>query len=54
MKQINWCCEECALEAGGKIVNNEVTTWNILPCGVCGELTGVTAPRDFGYPDFSV
>ena len=53
MKQIVWCCEDCGLEAGGKLVDR-IITWNILVCGVCGELKGVASPRDFGYPDFTV
>ncbi len=47
-----WVCPPCAYDNGGTWVDGHVATFHNGICDVCGELKGVTEPRDFGYPNF--
>ena len=43
-----WVCIKCGTKHGRHTVNS-YATWHIGKCGVCGTVTDVTEPRDFGY-----
>lgn len=42
-----WVCYTCGDRHGFKKCG--VSTWHDDECGVCGEVTAVTEPRDFGH-----
>jgi hypothetical protein len=42
-----WVCNPCGRKYGNGPV--ALATWHQDVCGICGELTGVTEPRDFGH-----
>ena len=49
-----WVCGSCGEKArkAQKTSRLACSTWHEDVCGVCGEITDVTEPRDFGYPEF--
>ena len=48
-----WVCRTCGHKAQpDKSKLFSLSTWHQDKCGVCGEIKGVTEPRDFGYPKF--
>ena len=46
-----WICMECGKRYGRKSIG--IATWHEDMCDICGEITSVTEPRDFGYLDDS-
>lgn len=50
----SWCCEACALRAGGRVPDGHCFTVHYGVCCVCGEKAVVTQPRDYRYPKFKV
>jgi hypothetical protein len=42
-----WVCLDCGLKYGWHDAG--VATWHEDTCGICGRVTGVTEPRDFGH-----
>jgi len=42
-----WVCMDCGKKHGRGLPG--IACWNILNCGVCGEIKAVTEPRDFGH-----
>jgi hypothetical protein len=42
-----WICSPCGRLHGRRECG--VTTWHYDPCGICGERTLVTEPRDYGH-----
>lgn len=42
-----WVCKSCGEKYGRAAVG--VASWHIDTCDVCGEMTIVTAPRDYGH-----
>ena len=53
-EQPSLVCASCAEKAGGRVPDGHMPTYHYGICDVCGVLRAVTAPRDFGYPDFKV
>jgi len=50
--QPQWVCNDCGQDRYG--IPNEVSTWHVGKCGICGETKPVTEPRDFGgYQDMA-
>lgn len=47
-----WTCHNCAIDAGGHRHEHHLSTWHAGPCPICGRLSDVTSPRDYGWPDF--
>lgn len=49
-----WICTDCGLQfcSAREKTRRRIATYHLGQCGVCGETTGVTEPRDFGYPNF--
>jgi len=41
-----WICSSCGEKYGNRPFG--VSTWHEDTCGICGKVTGVTEPRDFG------
>lgn len=49
MEYPEWVCRDCGKRAsGGKSV--AVSSFRMWECGVCGDSTDVTQPRDYFYP----
>lgn len=48
----SWTCHECAIKAGGKVVEGHLATWHYGTCDVCNDKKGVTEPRDYRYPNY--
>lgn len=48
---VKWICNDCALEAGRKIIEGILPTWHMDTCDVCKKHRWVTEPRDFDFPD---
>jgi rRNA maturation protein Nop10 len=44
-----WVCIPCGEEFGRDAARWRVATFHEGMCGVCGEKTAVTEPRDFGH-----
>lgn len=42
-----WVCHPCGNRHGFKKCG--VATWHENTCGICGQITSVTEPRDFGH-----
>jgi hypothetical protein len=42
-----WICGTCGETYGTHAVG--VATWHEGTCGICGRVTGVTEPRDYGH-----
>ena len=46
----DWICKTCGCLHGNRPNGNPYgATWHIEECGICGEKTQVTEPRDFGH-----
>ena len=43
----SWVCAVCGEKYGRHPAG--VSTWHVGACGICGRVTGVTEPRDFGH-----
>ena len=48
MMNINQVCDKCATKLGGIFPDGHLATWSEAVCDVCGEITSVTEPRDYG------
>jgi len=46
--QPEWVCADCGVRYGKRIGTDRRSTWHVETCGVCGNETMVTEPRDFG------
>jgi hypothetical protein len=46
-KYPEWICKPCGDKYGNRPVG--LATWHVDTCDVCGEVTEVTEPRDFGH-----
>ena len=47
---VQWICDQCGNLYGSR---DNVATYHMGTCDVCGEYKAVTEPRDFGLkPDF--
>lgn len=49
MKFIDWVCLDCGKKHGTR-KGEIISTCHTGTCNVCGRLTSVTEPRDFGMP----
>lgn len=47
-----WVCSDCGSKYKTREGPSSVSTWHDDLCGVCGNKTRVTEPRDYGYPHF--
>lgn len=49
-----WVCRACGLGASNRKADGAllVSTFHQGLCEVCGRVTAVTEPRDYGYPKF--
>ncbi len=45
----HWICAPCGQTHGRGMPKGHVSTWHEDPCGVCGKVTSVSEPRDFGH-----
>jgi hypothetical protein len=45
----DWICRPCGFAYGRFPSQDRVSCWHEDTCGICGEVTEVTEPRDFGY-----
>lgn len=46
----DWICDECGRLHGKRPEGNPYgATWHYDECGICGNFTECTEPRDFGY-----
>ena len=43
----NWICTACGTRYGRKQCG--IACWHVDTCGICGEETEVTQPRDYGH-----
>lgn len=49
-KYPDWICKTCGCLHGNRPAGNPYgATWHTNKCGICGEATEVTEPRDFGH-----
>ncbi len=44
-----WICRPCGEAHGRGMPEGHISTWHEDPCGVCGKVTSVSEPRDFGH-----
>jgi hypothetical protein len=44
-----WICRPCGEEHGRGMPAGHVSTWHMDTCGVCGQFTSVSEPRDFRH-----
>jgi hypothetical protein len=44
-----WICLPCGEKHGRGMPEGHIATWNVQPCGICGDKTWVSEPRDFGH-----
>lgn len=49
-----WVCIDCVKKAPQTNINQQVFTFHLGECGVCGEETVVTDPKNYGYPNFAM
>ena len=50
----DWICGQCGLSLMDVPISDDMcSTFHEGKCGVCGLITMITEPRDFGYPDIS-
>jgi len=49
VNQPAWVCAPCGERWGHPTRRSMWSTWHPDTCGVCGEETSCTEPRDFGY-----
>jgi hypothetical protein len=52
MINVDFCCHDCAIKAGGRMPTGHIATYHDGVCDVCGVLKTVTEPRDYRYPRF--
>ncbi len=45
----DWICQSCGEAHGRGMPEGHIATWHPDKCGVCGEFTEVTEPRDFKH-----
>jgi rRNA maturation protein Nop10 len=45
----DWICAPCGHTHGRGMPEGHVSTWHEDTCGVCGKVTSVSEPRDFGH-----
>ena len=45
----DWICRPCGQAHGRGMSASHVSTWHEDLCGVCGKVTLVSEPRDFGH-----
>jgi len=45
----DWICRPCGFAYGRFPSQDRVSCWHEDTCGICGEVTACTEPRDFGY-----
>jgi hypothetical protein len=44
-----WICRPCGFAYGRFPSQDRVSTYHTDTCGICGEVTACTEPRDFGH-----
>jgi hypothetical protein len=44
-----WICRPCGERHGRRTPKGHVSTWHEDICGICGNVTEVSEPRDFGH-----
>jgi hypothetical protein len=44
-----WICRPCGEACGRGMPADHISTWHEDTCGVCGKVTSVSEPRDFGH-----
>jgi hypothetical protein len=44
-----WICLPCGEAHGRGMPDHHVATWHMGACGICGDSTFVTEPRDFRH-----
>jgi hypothetical protein len=44
-----WICRPCGEAHGRGMPKGHVSTWHEDTCGICGRVTSVSEPRDFGH-----
>jgi hypothetical protein len=45
----DWICRPCGFAYGRFPCQDRVSTYHQDTCGICGDVTACTEPRDFGY-----
>jgi hypothetical protein len=45
----NWICRPCGFAYGRFPGQDRVSTYHQDTCGICGEFTACSEPRDFGH-----
>jgi hypothetical protein len=45
----DWICRPCGFAYGRFPSQDRVSTYHQDTCGICGEFTACTEPRDFGH-----
>jgi hypothetical protein len=44
-----WICRPCGETHGRRTPEGHISTWHEDICGICGNVTEVSEPRDFGH-----
>jgi hypothetical protein len=44
-----WICRPCGEKHGRGMPAGHVSTWHMDTCGICGDVTECTEPRDFRH-----
>lgn len=44
-----WICRPCGEAHGRGMPAGHASTWHEDTCGICGKVTAVSEPRDFGH-----
>ncbi len=44
-----WICRPCGGAQGRGMPQGHISTWHEDTCGICGKVTSVSEPRDFGH-----
>ena len=45
----DWICRPCGFAYGRFPSEDRISCWHEDTCGICGEVTSCTEPRDFGH-----
>ena len=45
----DWICRPCGEAYGRGTPEGHISTWHEDTCGICGKVTSVSEPRDFGH-----